>query len=161
MVEGKKQVFEQKLENRIIDSAISYLGHERTELRQISATFIYNFTLSCTNLKSHSHAGWCPPGTAVVTAVDGVTLAPNDEEIPELAVQILCSTLEGVSNEIDGGVRKRRLCSSLRVVRRCKSAAVNLIKDLGFKTYFDDILAMPSLPEDEQIVLRELARAVD
>lgn len=157
---AKILIFEHRLENRMIDSAMSYLGHERTELRQISATFIYNFTLSCTNSKAHSQAGWCPPGTATVTAVDGVTLPQNEEEIPELAVQILCSTLEGVSNEVDGGVRKRRLCSSLRVVRRCKSAAINLINDLGFKTYFDEILAMPSLPEDERIVASELARAV-
>ena len=87
-------------------------------------------------------------------------MPPSEGEIPELAVQILCSTLEGVSNEVDGKARKRRLYSSLRIVRRCKSSAVDLIKDLGFNAYFDEILAIPNLPEDEKIALRELSRAV-
>ena len=157
---ARSLIFEHRLESRMIDSAISYLGHERTELRQISATMVYNFTLSCTNSKAPSQVGWCPPGTATVTAVNGISMPPSEGEIPELAVQILCSTLEGVSNEVDGKARKRRLYSSLRIVRRCKSSAVDLIKDLGFNAYFDEILAIPNLPEDEKIALRELSRAV-
>lgn len=153
-------IFDGRFENKLLDSAMSYLGHERTELRQISATLIYNFTLSCTNSNAPASAGWCPPGTGVVTAVNDVAQPQNQDEIPELAVQILCSTLEGIANEIDGGIRKRRLCSSLRVVRRCKSSASSLIKDLGFNVYFDDILAMPNLPEEEQKVVLELTRAV-
>ena len=78
-------IFDLSLENKLIDSALAYMGHERAEVRQISSTLIYNFTLICTSTKPPA-SGWCPPGTATVVAVNGVA---EDESLPELAVQIL------------------------------------------------------------------------
>merc|ERR1712070_1000448 len=63
-------IFANSLEVRLIGSALAYIGHERTELRQISTTLVYNFSLVCTSAKNLN--GWCPPGQASVLAVNGV-----------------------------------------------------------------------------------------
>lgn len=64
---------------KVIDSALSHLVHERTEVRSMCATLIYNATLHCTKGTS----GWQLPESEI------------SEELPELAVQILCGSIEG------------------------------------------------------------------
>ena len=153
----KAAIFSHSLDGRLLDCAISFLAHERVELRQISATLVYNFTLVCTSSK-YGIGRWCPPGTATVTAIEGSQL---EATLPESAVQILCSVIGELTAEIDSATRRRRLSCALRIIRNCKVPAVALINDLGFSVYFHEMKLMTGISVEEAAIVHEVIQAIE
>jgi hypothetical protein len=140
------------LEQRIVDCILTYLNHERIELRQICATLLYNVALLYT---SSTGGGWHLSTACATSAVEDV--------LPELTVQILCAVLENVMDESDAAVRRRRLAVTCRIIRSCGAPAVALIRDLGFADGLRDITASASSTSkttpDEISMLNEITRA--
>ena len=142
----REAIFTNRLDSQITDCTMSYLLHPRKELRQICATLIYNLTLICTPSKE-PNGGWSPPPYR----------AAATDHLPELAVQILCSVLEGIPNESDSSIRKRRLATSCRIFRASTSPSRDLVNDLGFSSYFDELLNAHDTSVDEKNILHEIS----
>ncbi len=108
--------------SNLIDIALSGLSHSRAEIRQMSATLAYNYTLLCT--KENKLSGlWSSNATV--------------DELNPHAVQLLCGSLEGLLQESDPSVRRRRLAIVCRILRAYGAHAVQLVNDLGFQvTYY-------------------------
>ena len=104
--------------SNLIDIALSGLSHSRAEIRQMSATLAYNYTLFCT--KENKLSGlWSSNATV--------------DELNPHAVQLLCGSLEGLLQESDASVRRRRLAIICRILRAYGAHAVQLVNDLGFQ----------------------------
>jgi hypothetical protein len=130
--------------SRLVDVSIGAMGHSRVEVRQMSVALLYNFVLTCTR------GG----------ALSGLW-TKSVEEIDSLAVQILCGCFDGLAQEADAGVRKRKLSIICRIVRVYGLLAINLIKDLGFADLMEilhqDKNIKPSLVKEEASILAELS----
>jgi len=106
--------------SNLIDIALSGLSHSRAEIRQMSATLAYNYTLLCT--KENKLSGmWSAQDTV--------------DELNPHALQLLCGSLEGLLQESDAGVRRRRLAIICRILRAYGAPAVQLVNDLGFQVF--------------------------
>jgi hypothetical protein len=70
----------------LIDIALSGLAHSRSEIRQMSATLAYNYTLLCT--KENQLSGMWSSNSTV-------------DELNPHALQLLCGSLEGLLQESD------------------------------------------------------------
>ena len=68
--------------SRLLDSSLALLSHARSEVRQISATVVYNITLSHTPPSARSTGGWC--ASCVPVSSD----ACDVNELPGHAVQV-------------------------------------------------------------------------
>lgn len=113
--------------SNLIDIALSGLSHSRAEVRQMSATLAYNYTLLCT--KENKLSGlWSAQDTV--------------DELNPHALQLLCGSLEGLLQESDAGVRRRRLAIICRILRAYGAPAVQLVNDLGFQVSLQ--LSVPS-----------------
>ena len=118
--------------DEIIDVAVTYMAHDRVELRQIGAALAYNIVLHNTRSDKVS-AAW-----------GGIDIGNGEVETAELhahVVQLLCCSLEGIVSETDSTVRKRRLAIVLRTLRAHGSIATSFVRDLGFETAFPTMLA--------------------
>eukprot|EP00605_Chrysophyceae_sp_TOSAG23-4_P001440 GSChrysophyteH1.ASY1.ANO1.1568.1 assembled CDS len=126
-----------------VDVAVTYLAHERVEVRQIAAALAYNFILHFTR-KEECHHHW----------VDG-------GELHSHVVQLLCCSLESLSSEQDSVVRKRKLALSLRLLRSCGKLAAEFVRELGFNSSFKSIknqlkAAGGATLDSEVIILEDL-----
>eukprot|EP00607_Mallomonas_marina_P000212 CAMPEP_0182429068 /NCGR_PEP_ID=MMETSP1167-20130531/25485_1 /TAXON_ID=2988 /ORGANISM="Mallomonas Sp, Strain CCMP3275" /LENGTH=382 /DNA_ID=CAMNT_0024612379 /DNA_START=566 /DNA_END=1711 /DNA_ORIENTATION=- len=153
------------LSSRLLDYVIMSLSHARVEMRQMSAAVILNMTIVCTNGKEGG--GWrvpSPNSSALPVGRAGVregsneipSEADNEEDMHPAAVQVICGTLEGVSDEIDAVCRQRRLASACRVLRSCGKVSVNLAKDIGFDVPVSDMLKRHNLTLEEKQILNDL-----
>jgi hypothetical protein len=117
------------LEEGLVDLSMAFLHSERAEVRQISSALVHNLCLRRTGSSSSSSGSW-PTGEG------------EGREVHFHAVQILCGVLEGVHEEKDVLVRKRRLATALRIVRHWSTEgntigsngnpAAQMVLDLGF-----------------------------
>jgi len=142
--------------DEIIDVAVTYMAHDRVELRQIGAALAYNIALQNTR------------GDLVSAAWGGIDMGNGSVETAELhahVVQLLCCSLEGVVSETDATVRKRRLAIALRIIRAHGRLAVSFVRDLGFESAFPNILAQlqaagghatAGSQESEETILQDL-----
>ena len=149
----------------LLDVILKHLTHARVEIRQISATALYNLILAYTSANSISSTGNAGNiSTGVVTSVrtiwdnSGGDTSSDDGELSGLAVQVFLGCMEEISDEVDPGVRHRRLCSALRIVRAGKAVAVALGKDLGFAETLSRINVSSTSPDNERHVVMELRR---
>ena len=123
-----------------------FLSHTRTELRQMSATLTYNLVLACT-----------PHSIPFLIWVKNVS--DDNDELPPLAVQILCGVLEDLGNqtEITPSVLHRKLAVVCRIVRAFSKTAITFIEDLGFSEVFLEIeKGMKDRNSSEFVVLNEI-----
>ena len=121
----------------LVDVAVSFLSHERVEVRQIAAALAYNYSLHHTAGESCS-AFW--GGEAVAADSSGNPAQVQVVELHAHVVQLLCCCLEDLPSEQDATVRKRRLALALRLLRTCGAPAVEFVRDLGFSGCFGTIL---------------------
>jgi len=128
----------------VLDVALRGLSHERVEVRQMSCAMAYNLVLACTK-------------------DDTVSLLWRDEqeagEVHSHAVQLLCGILEGLTLEVDSGVRQRKLAIVCRVIRAYQKLATDFIEDLGFTNSFrtlEDRSLQPPLSSEEKTIVSEI-----
>jgi hypothetical protein len=129
--------------NDLVDVVLAGLSNERTEVRQMSVTLAYNLTLACTQNFVPS-GPWKVPGNEAA-------------ELNSHALQLLCGCFEGIYNEKDANVRKRRLAIICRIARTFSSSVGSLMNDLGFADILqilksDESLRPPILPEEKEIL---------
>lgn len=137
----------------VVDIALVGLAHARVEVRQMSATVAYNFTLafedaSSAGTRSLSQLSTVSPGRLILSVGQEIELNP-------LAVQLFCGVMESVLAEKDACVRHRRLCVALKLVRIGGQAARALGKDLGL---YNDLNALTPMSEAERLVIEEMKR---
>ena len=156
----------------LLDVILKHLTHARVEIRQISATALYNLILAYTTANSVSSTGNTPgdisaasggSNVAVTSARTiwdncGGAVSAGDGELSGSAVQVFLGCLEEITEEVDTGVRHRRLCSALRIVRAGKGVAVALGKDLGFAETLARINVSSTSAGNERNVVMELRR---
>lgn len=130
----------------VVDIAVGGLSHSRVEVRQMSATVAFNFTFAILHLNK------VQPGQD--TSVRAIVSA--DGELNSFAVEILCGATESIAAETDAGVRYRRLCICLRIVRMGGSTVRALGRDLCLDNSLSSIIAAT---EAESKVVKELRRA--
>jgi hypothetical protein len=117
--------------DEIVDVAVSFLSHDRVEIRQIAGALAYNYTLQNTRGdKCSQFWGGIQQGNEIVVV-----------ELHAHVVQLLCCSLENLSNEQDPVVRKRRLAIALRILRSNGTVAVDFVRELGFHSSFTSILS--------------------
>lgn len=149
--------------SHLIDIALSGLSHARAEVRQMSATLAYNYTLLCTRENQLSGV-WRNSGGTLDTGkadIDNGPATPKPEfELNPHAVQLLCGCLEGLLQESDVTVRRRRLAVICRILRAYGQAAVKLVTDLGFHdqflTLYRDKGIQPPVAKEEREILAEI-----
>jgi hypothetical protein len=122
----------EQLISTVVDIAVGYLSHARSEVRQLAAAIVYNVALLGTKQGCLS-GSWAH--SAVNTAVDPSVLHPQ-------ALHILCGCIENILTEQDANVRRRELATICRIVRACGSAASKLLDDLGVLTPGDGLHAL-------------------
>lgn len=144
------QIQQQHFIDELIDVVLRGLHHDRSEVRQMSGTLAYNLTLACTREAKDA------------TARPGVwLLSPSQDELHPQALQLLCGCFDGLFEEKDGLVRKRRLAVICRVTRAFPSLAASLIRELGFGEVLDAMKATaqtlsPPLTSEELAIVDEL-----
>ena len=131
----------------IVDAALSGLSHSRAEIRQMSATLAYNYTLLHTK-DSKLTGAW-----SNTDQTEAVEINPH-------ALQLLCGSLEGLLQEGDATVRRRRLAVVCRILRAYGALAVELVADLGLQdqlvVLFTDKDITPKLSKEERDILAEI-----
>ena len=132
--------------SKVVDIAVAGLSHSRVEIRQMSATVAYNFTLIFTN----------SVGNAINQRSILISGSPEPELNP-LAVLLFCATMENISSEKDLSVRNRRLCVALQLVRKGGNATKSLGRDLGFES---DLISLVTSNEEEKLVLEEMKKSL-
>lgn len=132
--------------NSLVDVSLSGLSNERQEVRQMSATLAYNLTLACTKENQLSGPWKAESGSS--------------DEINAHALQLLCGSLEGITEEKDAAVRKRRLSTTLRIARCFKEHIASLLNDLGFNDFLQilktDRDIKPALSNEERTIVDEI-----
>ncbi len=93
--------------------------------------------------------------------IDHGPATPQPEfELNPHAVQLLCGCLEGLLQESDGNVRRRRLAVICRILRAYGKSAVQLVSDLGFADQLvvlhTDRDIVPKVSKEEQDILAEI-----
>lgn len=143
----------------LIDIVLSGLSHSRAEVRQMSATLAYNYTLLCTK-DSQLSGLWMPTengDTAGGAGAEAVELNPQ-------AMQLLCGCLEGLIQESDVSVRRRRLAVICRIFRAYGPVALQLAADLGFQDQLtilhSDKDIKPPVTKEEREILAEINHAL-
>lgn len=131
--------------NDLIDTVLRGLTHNSPEVRQMSITLGYNLTLNFT--KNNELFG-----------VWKASFDPTNPELHQHALQLICGSLEGISDEKDIIVRKRRLAIICRILRSYKSIASDLLQDLGYDNFLYSLssIANPALTTDEADILTEI-----
>ena len=96
----------------LVDAAIADLtsADHRSEVRQAACALLYNTTL---------------------------TLSIGDDDLPDVAVSMICAVLEGIAHESDGTIKLRRMMVAGRIIKpandfKTREAAKRLVSDLGF-----------------------------
>ncbi len=135
----------------VVDIILSGLAHSRAEIRQMSVTLAYNFTLA--NTIGGTLSGlWAANGNSIA-------------ELHPSAVQLLCCCLEGVLSEQDTTVRKRRLAVVCRIFRAYGAMASDFVMDLGFSDLLEILRCHTTdgetkkLTADEAAIVNELVAA--
>jgi hypothetical protein len=93
--------------------------------------------------------------------IDNGPATPKPEfELNPHAVQLLCGCLEGLLQESDVLVRRRRLAVICRILRAYGKVAVKLVKDLGFNDQLlilqHDADIQPKITKEERDILAEI-----
>eukprot|EP01031_Cornospumella_fuschlensis_P027603 gene27603-33336_t len=132
------------LGDMIVDIVLGGWGHGRGEVRVMASTLAYNYTLS--NTKENQ--------------LSGVWKAASEQEngLHPQAMQLLCASLEGLENEVDRNVRKRKLsvvCRILRAYGGKEGVAGELVKDLGLDSSVRG-LKRSDVTKDETVILEEV-----
>lgn len=117
---------EPSISDDVVNISLYGLGHSKTDMRLISATLAYNYVLLHTKDSRLSHL-WSPsPGG-------------SEAELNPHAMQLLLGALEGLADESDSKVRRRRLSIVCRITRAYGEVAAGLIRDLGLAELFDGL----------------------
>jgi hypothetical protein len=141
---GKNTANNANFVSELVDVALHGMNNARAEVRQMSSTLAYNLTLACT--KNNALSGpWSKQ------ANDG-----SENEMNSQALQLFCGCFEGILDEKDGSVRKRRLSTICRIARVFKIAAVNLMNDLGFSDILQILRTEKGLTSEEVQIIDEL-----
>ena len=149
--------------HQLVDVMMAHLYHERSEVRQISATLISNFCML--NIRDYNPSFWWSSSSSSSFK----SPADEDRELHPHAVQIVCGILEDVAAEQNATTRRLRLEIGLRIVRTYKKTAVLLIKDLGFDDSLTSMLAQPAVGKarildkeegEERKIIQELIQGV-
>lgn len=150
---------------RIVDIATSGVTAPATEptVRLMSAALACNVTLACTKIPALSSEESIDSvigsnGGSLVSSWHSSRLSDEDG-LPPLGVQLLCSSLEAVDAEMDATVRFRKLVLASRILSSCGPTATALATELGF---LDSIFGMLSgvvsvkhpLSNDEKLLCR-------
>mmetsp|Transcript_12259 Transcript_12259/g.18571 ORF Transcript_12259/g.18571 Transcript_12259/m.18571 type:complete len:535 (-) Transcript_12259:28-1632(-) len=124
-----------------VDAAMWGVCHEKAEVRQISSALAYNLTLASTHWRQAT------AGTALRWRGIHVesTLGPGDDDVqvdgdlhPHL-VQLLCGTMESLSDESDQVSLRRRMLTAYRACRAGGDQAKELSIALGFDSVICDM----------------------
>ena len=110
------------ISNDVVDISLHGLNHAKTEMRLISATLAYNYVLYHTK-DDHQ---WMPSPN-------------NDTELHPHAMQLLLGALEGLAEEGDPQVLRRRLSVVCRIIRAYGAVAAELVRDLGLADLFNGL----------------------
>ena len=130
----------------VVDIAVGGLSHSRVEVRQMSATVAFNFTFAFLHLNK------VLPGHDASVRV----IVNANGELNSFAVEILCGATESIAAETDAGVRYRRLCICLKIVRMGGPTVRALGRDLCLETSLSSITPAT---EAESKIVKELQRA--
>ena len=136
----------------VLDIVLVGLSHSRVEVRQMSATIAYNFTLAFKEASSDNKGLNHLAANSVRRIICG---NGQEVELNLLAVQLFCGVMEGIHAETDGSVRYRRLCVALKLVRMGGQAVKDLGRDLGFH---NDLNFLNTSSEVEMLVVGEMKR---
>ena len=128
-----------------VNAASALLGHPYSPVRSMAASLCYNLALA-TPVPTSAHA---PPSVVEQEGCD-------EKELPVHIVQLLCGTLEGVEDEKEVAVKRRRLRTALLLLRRWETSAVVLARDLGFSTGIELSYASPEVEAADKEVLIEI-----
>lgn len=125
LVGGGGSEHSMSISDDVVNISLHGLGHSKTDMRLISATLAYNYVLLHTKDSQLSHL-WSPsPGT--------------EAELNPHAMQLLLGALEGLADESDSRVRRRRLSIVCRITRAYGEVAAGLIRDLGLAELFEGL----------------------
>lgn len=98
------------------------------------------------------------------TSTANTTAAVVEVELNPHALQLLCGSLEGLLEEADLTVRRRRLAIICRIFRAYGRPAVDLAVDLGFedqlRIMYGDSSFQPALTKEEREILAEINHAL-
>ena len=134
----------------VLDIVLVGLSHSRVEVRQMSATVAFNFTLAFKEADNKGLNQLAANSTRRIICTVG-----QEAELNLLAVQLFCGVMEGIHSETDGSVRYRRLCVALKLVRIGGQALKDLGRDLGFH---NDLNFLNTSSEVEMLVVGEMKR---
>jgi hypothetical protein len=122
----------------IIDISCICMSNQQKEVRQIACMVAYNCILLFTASTS-TDGGSASQGSE--TELSSLW-AQEPFEIHSFAVQLLCTSLDGISDEKDPVTRKRKLSIALRIIRAYLSingTVVELINDLGLPPSIESV----------------------
>jgi len=119
---------ERSIYDDVVNISLHGLGHAKIEMRLISATLAYNYVLLHTKDSQLSHL-WSPS-------------TGTDAEMNPNAMQLLLGALEGLADEADRNIRRRRLSIVCRITRAYGQVAGDLIRDLGLAELFDGLSSL-------------------
>jgi len=74
--------------SKLLDAAMSFLTHTRSEVRQMSATVVYNLTLLCTSAATSNSGSTVAIAGWGASTVNGTSGGNAEEELPQNAVQV-------------------------------------------------------------------------
>lgn len=148
----------QELGDMLVDVAMWGLAHSKVEVRQISGALAYNISLACTAW-SNSSVEWRslhvmgsfqePKEKAIADAQDLKACLANapqpggaaddNADLHQHVVQMMCGTLENISDETDAVALRRKMLIAYRVCRAGGGQARQLAVALGFDAIICEI----------------------
>lgn len=149
----------------LIDVVLAGLAHDRAEIKQMSVTLAYNYTLVCTPAanKTSSSSATAAADTQPKASLSGGWEADGGvAELHPHALQLLCCCLEGILTETDATVRRRRLAVVCRIYRAYGTVASGFVQELGFVDGLEVLLhseqydVQPKLTAEETAIVAEL-----
>ena len=157
--------------NNLIDIAMNGLTHTRIEIRQMSATLAYNYTLLCTRENTLSgvwkndvlthkiDTGSVDIDQGPATPINHTTSSNSNNSSIELnthAIQLLCGCLENILDETDTITRRRRLAVICRILRAYGKTAIELIQELELCSSLLTLSKEKNLTKEEIEIIHEI-----
>ena len=145
------------------------LTHTRIEIRQMSATLAYNYTLLCTRENTLSgvwkndvlthkiDTGSVDIDQGPATPINHTTSSNSSSiELNTHAIQLLCGCLENILDETDTITRRRRLAVICRILRAYGKTAIELIQELDLYSSLLTLSKEKNLTKEEKEIIHEI-----
>ena len=120
-------------EETLLDCSMAFLQCERAEVRQIASALAYNLVLPHTPPRGLRNTG---SNGHPISLEQWITPSGGDLEVHPYAVQVICGTMEALSEEKDVLVQRRRMSATLRLIRTALSLHASASASSSFSSSF-------------------------